>query len=291
MIYVTGDLIIDEYLYGTTTRISPEAPVPIVDLSSRERRWGGSGNVFKNIQSVYSAARFRCYVSARHQDLFPIDENISYVACPKIPTKTRVISNGRYMSRIDDEEYISIDDLESTMFTDWDSMSSEAHVVLSDYNKGSIKNPQQFIQQCNGKVLVDPKLSLDMYKGAYLIKPNRKEFEDYVGKCNTPKELMVKAQLTRDHLDVTYLVVTLGEDGVLLVGDTIEHYESQVEEVFDVTGAGDTFMAGLALGLELKLSISESTRLANTLAGIAVSHSDTYIITPEDWAKALEELA
>lgn len=290
MIYVTGDMIIDEYLYGQTTRISPEAPVPIVDLVSREKRWGGCGNVYKNIQSVYAPAKLACYTDSKHKDMFDESgENYLFVKTKKIPLKTRVISNGRYMSRIDDEKYITDTTLEDTILDRWNVQSSGT-VVLSDYNKGSIKDPQKFIKRCKGKVLVDPKVSLDKYKGAYLIKPNLKEFEQYVGKINSPKELMAKAQLTRDHLQLQYLIITLSEDGVLLVGDSIEHYPSQVEEVFDVTGAGDTFMAGLALGIEAKMSISLSTRIANKLAGIAVSKNGTYTITGDDWMKVIEEL-
>ena len=288
MIYVTGDMIIDEYIYGTTTRISPEAPVPIVDLTSRERRWGGVGNVYNNIASVYYTARLACYKDEYNADLFTDNPNHTFFHTHKIPLKTRIMSNNRYMSRIDDEEYIKDSKLEDNILELWNTNSGI--IVLSDYNKGSIKNPLEFIKKTKSKVLVDPKLSLDNYKGAHILKPNRKEFEDYVGVCKTPKELMAKAQLTRDHLELEHLVVTLGEDGVLLVGDTIEHYESQVEEVFDVTGAGDTFMAGLALGTEAGMSISASTRAANKLAGIAVSHNGTYTISGEDWIESIKEL-
>lgn len=289
MIYVTGDMIIDEYLYGQTTRISPEAPVPIVDLVSRERRWGGCGNVFNNIQSVFSAAKLACYYDDANKHLFPQSENCYFVKTNKIPLKTRVLSNNRYMSRIDDEEFITDIKLEDTVLDNWNVQVSGT-VVFSDYNKGSVKNHQRFIKNCKGRVLVDPKLSLDRYKGAYLIKPNLKEFEDYVGKINSPKELMAKAQLTRDHLQIEHLVITLSEDGVLLVGDSVEHYPSQVEEVSDVTGAGDTFMAGLALGVEAGMSISASTRAANALAGIAVSKNGTYVITGQDWLEVVKDL-
>jgi D-beta-D-heptose 7-phosphate kinase/D-beta-D-heptose 1-phosphate adenosyltransferase len=291
MIYVTGDIIIDEYLYGNTTRISPEAPVPIVDLISREKRWGGCGNVWKNIAAILPLTKLACYWDDVNKDLFYNDQtNFWLPKIDKIPLKTRIMSNGRYMSRIDDEEFITDTVLQDTIFNQWNDIQKTDTVVLSDYNKGSIKNPEKFIADCKGRVLVDPKLKLDRYKGAYLIKPNLKEFEEYVGKINSPKELMTKAQLTRDHLELTYLVITLSEDGVLLVGDTIEHYPSVVKEVSDVTGAGDVFMAGLALGLEYNKPISESTRLANTLAGLSVSKTGTYTITKTDFDSTLEEL-
>lgn len=290
MIYVTGDMIVDEYLYGQTTRISPEAPVPIVDLISREKRWGGCGNVYSNINAIQSNTKIACYYDAANEHMFTLDKHKNnYLKIDKIPRKTRIMSNGRYMSRIDDEEYITSDFLEQGITDRWNTTKNDI-VVLSDYNKGSIKNPKQFIKNTKGKVLVDPKVSLDSYEGAYLIKPNLKEFEGYVGKSASPKELMAKAQLTRDHLNLTYLVITMSEDGVLLIGDTVEHYDSVVEEVNDVTGAGDVFMAGLALGLDRGLSISQSTRVANVLAGISVARLGTYTITQEDWNKAVEEL-
>ena len=290
MIYVTGDMIIDEYIYGTTTRISPEAPVPIVDLTSRERRWGGCGNVYNNIVNIYSEAKLACYYDKANKHLFNFaNDNHKLFCANKIPLKTRIMSNNRYMSRIDDEEFITDNNLQNKIFDNW-NLSENSVLVFSDYNKGSIKDPQKFIKECKGKVLVDPKVSLDKYKGAYLIKPNKKEFEDYVGVCKTPKELMAKAQLTRDHLELQHLIITLGEDGVLLIGDTIEHYDSIVEEVYDVTGAGDTFMACLALGIEANISISASTRIANKLAGKSVSFNGTYAINGQDWIESIKEL-
>ena len=289
MIYVTGDMIIDEYLYGETTRISPEAPVPIVDLVRREKRLGGCGNVFNNVSSIYNSARIGCYLDQQHHELVNIfNESYNILDTVKVPVKTRVISNGRYMSRIDDERYIKDNALQEQV----ERLNLKSHdvLILSDYNKGSIKDPQSIISKTKAKVLVDPKLKLDTYKGAYLIKPNKKEFEDYVGKTNSAKELMTKAQLTRDHLDLTYLVVTLGEDGVLLVGDTVEHYPTIAREVIDVTGAGDVFMAGLALGLHSNRTISESTRMANRLAGKSVTIPGTYTITKRDWISVNEDL-
>ena len=118
MIYITGDMIIDEYLYGTTTRISPEAPVPIVDLQSREKRWGGCGNVWKNVASIMPNTRLSCYWDEANKELFYQDKNNFWLPkIDKIPLKTRVMSNGRYMSRIDDEEWIIDTQLEEGLVT------------------------------------------------------------------------------------------------------------------------------------------------------------------------------
>ena len=280
MIHVTGDFILDEYWYGKTTRISPEAPVPIVELSDKKQIWGGSGNVWKNINAIDPTSIFHGY---SEKSLNLKEKNAWFLEIDKIPVKTRVMSDGHYITRIDDEEYITDTKLEESFLSNSFNLNSNDIFVISDYNKGTIKNPKKIIDKLKAKVLIDPKLSLDHYKGAYLIKPNKKEFESFVGKCETPKKLIAQAQLLRDHLDLTYLVVTLGSEGVLLIGDSVEHYPAEVEEVFDVTGAGDTFMAGLALSLSLGYDISKSTIIANRLAGISVSHKGTYAITKEDW--------
>ena len=140
------------------------------------------------------------------------------------------MSDGHYITRIDDEEYISDTELEESFLSDKFNLSSNDVFVISDYNKGTIKNSKKLIDKLQAKVLIDPKLSLDHYKGAYLIKPNKKEFESFVGKCETPKKLIAQAQLLRDHLNLTYLVVTLGSEGVLLIGDAVEHYPAEVQE-------------------------------------------------------------
>lgn len=288
MIYVTGDMIIDEYIYGTTTRISPEAPVPIVNLTSKEKRLGGCANVYSNIKNIYEQVKLYAYIDKSNLELFSEEEQKTLIEINQIPVKTRVISDGHYVTRIDNEEYILEEQLEKDLLNQKFKPDPNGIFILSDYKKGSIKKPYKVIQKLKNKVLVDPKLPLDNYKGAYVLKPNLKEFEDFVGKCDTPKKLISQAQLLRDHLQVTYLIVTLGSEGVLLIGDSIEHYPAEVEEVFDVTGAGDTFMAGLALGLKSGWNISKATVIANKLAGISVSHKGTYSITLDDWNKVIK---
>ena len=292
MIRIVGDLILDEYWYGSTTRISPEAPVPIVNLDRKETRLGGVGNVYNNIRAINPFdLDFACYVDQKAFELLPMfeDNPPRCFEADKIPLKIRILSEGHYMSRVDDEDWIKETQLEEEV---WDSVNvmKEDIVVLSDYNKGSIKNPLEFISKTKAKVIVDPKLSLDNYKGAYVCTPNKKEFESYIGPWATPKELINKAALTRDHLELNYLIVTLGSEGVLLIGDTIEHYDATQQEVYDVTGAGDTFVAGLALSVDKGLTISQATIIANRLAGISVGHNGTYIITDEDWEKSSENI-
>lgn len=292
MIHLVGDLIIDEYWHGETTRISPEAPVPIVSLKEKKCQLGGAGNVYMNIRGVDPFdLNFITYADEKALELLPMFEPNppTVFQTSKIPLKIRILSEGHYMSRVDDEDWIESTELENQVWKET-KLDKKDIVILSDYNKGTIKDPSSFISKTKAKVIVDPKLSLDNYKGAYVCTPNKKEFESYVGSWNNAKELITKATLTRDHLQLTYLIVTLGAEGVLLIGDSIEHYEATQQEVYDVTGAGDTFVAGLALSLSKGLNISQSTIIANKLAGISVGHNGTYVINEQDWEKCSESI-
>ena len=163
---------------------------------------------------------FITYADQKALDLLPMFEPNPPIVfeTSKIPLKIRILSEGHYMSRVDDEDWIESTELENNVWQKT-KLDKKDIVILSDYNKGTIKDPKSFISKTKAKIIVDPKLSLDNYKGAYVCTPNKKEFESYVGSWRTPKELINKATLTRDHLQLTYLIVTLGAEGVLLIGD------------------------------------------------------------------------
>ena len=203
--------------------------------------------------------------------------------CNVMPLKTRVVTNDHMVVRIDREEYI-----EETEIEDSFSINNQYEiVVLSDYDKGTIKNPQSVISQSK-RVIVDPKVPLSFYKNAYVLKPNKKEFEDYIGEYNlSPKHLLVHARRVRDELNIENFIVTLGAEGVLLVGDQIEHYPAISSEVADVTGAGDTFTATLAICLWMNMSMYQAVRISNTMAGEAVKTHGTYLI---NYNKLVEEI-
>ena len=153
-----------------------------------------------------------------------------------------------------------------------------------------VKDKFQKIIKKSKRTLVDPKVSLDRYRGAFILKPNLKEFEDYVGKTLTPKQLMSEAQRVRNELDIHHFIVTLGADGVLYVGDTIEHYAATAQEVFDVTGAGDTFTAALAFGIYNNLPVQDAVIIANKMSGLAVATSGTYAIQQNHFNEAMDEI-
>lgn len=287
MIHVIGDIIIDEYWYGTSTRLSPEGPIPIVNLKNKKISLGGAGNTYMNIRAATNSVSLYGYCDDVHYYILKKIAEHGNIAKTKImPQKVRVLSDNFMLSRVDFEEYIESQEVEDN-FRIFNNMDV---VVLSDYNKGTIKNPQQIISSSK-RVIVDPKKRLDLYKGAYILKPNRKEFEEYIGENNlTAKQLLVHARRVRDELDIEHFMVTLGSDGVLYVGDVIEHYPAVETEVFDVTGAGDTFTATLAICCDMNIEIFKSVIVANIMSGEAVKHIGTYSINPNKLAEAINEV-
>ena len=286
MINVIGDIIIDEYWYGETTRVSPEAPVPIVNLNKKKISLGGAGNVYMNIRRLSDKVALHGYYDPAHTYIFDqLEATGNLMVTEQMPHKIRVFSGSHYMSRVDVEKTIEEDDVQDKFFVP----NQFDVVVLSDYNKGTVKDPQAIIKKSK-RTIVDPKVSLDKYKGAFILKPNLKEFEDYIGRKTNPKSLMSEAQRLRHELEIDHFIVTLGPEGVLYVGDSIEHYDATAQEVFDVTGAGDTFTAALAYGIYNNLQVQDAVILANKIAGIAVSKTGTYVINPTDFNKAMEEI-
>jgi len=253
MIAIYGDIILDEYIYGESSRLSPEAPVPVVEFKSSTLKMGGAGNVFSNIQSLTPYVEM---CTATMNDL---------------PRKQRIFSGNHYVTRIDYEHKPS-----------WRHAYNNPEVVIvSDYNKGAIDTFD--FSFCKGKkVIVDPKRNLDFYKNVWCIKPNRKEFEAFVGKFtlpNLPKLMAIASKA----LNVEHLIVTLGDEGVAYYYDgEYDHIPSEKVEVSDVTGAGDTFTAVLAYAVFIGMDMLEAIKLANKAAGIAVKHHGTYVITRED---------
>lgn len=260
-IAVYGDVIIDEYIYGTATRLSPEAPVPVVDYISSEVKMGGAGNVYKNILSLTP----RVTMNTHAEDL---------------PVKKRIFADGHYVTRVD----------VTPKKIEWVHTITDADVIVfSDYNKGSYnalyKCDDDIIQRfLDAKTIVDPKIHLSKYSECWCLKPNKKEFEAYV-KCsvnlNNLKSLMVSAY---NELNIHHLIVTLGSDGVAHYSAETgyTHFPADKVDVSDVTGAGDTFTAVLAYAIDEGKTMLQAIAIANKAAGIAVKHHGTYVITPED---------
>tara|TARA_S200000501_G_C20793014_1_gene730410 strand:+ start:463 stop:1395 length:933 start_codon:yes stop_codon:yes gene_type:complete len=286
LIHVIGDLIIDEYWTGNVNRLSPEAPVPIVNLINKRSSLGGAGNVFTNIRAATNDVLLHGYKDHIHNYIFEtlkVEGKLEYTEV--MPHKTRIMSNQYLMSRIDHEKPIK----ETIVEDQFEIDNPYDLVVLSDYNKGTIKNPQTIIQKAK-RCIVDPKKPLEEYRGAWVLKPNKKEFEEWTGKELNPKQVLVEARRARDELNVEHFLVTLGPEGVVYVGDYIEHYPAIETEVYDVTGAGDTFTAALALCCFMNMHMYQSIIVANTMAGQAVKHQGTTCLDNDELDKEIKRV-
>lgn len=284
MINVIGDIIIDEYWNGRTTRLSPEAPVPIVELGSKQVSLGGAANVYSNIKSLTKEVNLIGLVQEEYLEYFENDKHL--IKTNKMPVKIRIISDSHYVTRVDDETYMDNNALIDHLLVFGKSLEPNNIFFISDYAKGTIASPSGIINYLNmqkQRIIVDPKLSLEHYSGCWVLKPNKKEFENYAGKSHNIKGIKQKAIEARQELKVEHLIITLSEDGVLWISENnCVHIPTQAKSVYDVTGAGDTFGAVLAYALDNNISMFDSLKMANKAAAKAVSKQGTYVIKPRD---------
>lgn len=295
-ILIVGDVMLDRYWQGATSRISPEAPVPVVQVNDQSVRVGGSGNVAMNVTSLGASASLFAFIGDDQAawDLQQLLEHSNIqnncVADSALSTtmKLRVLSQHQQLIRLDFEQ--SHHDIDpGALIKPYQQQLAEANVVvLSDYDKGVLNDAQPFIQlagQQSIPVLVDPKkTSFENYAGAYLITPNQKEFEAVAGKWNGQSDLVSRAGRVIGECRLQGLLITQGERGMTLVlkDKVSEHFSAHTQEVYDVTGAGDTVIAALAAGLGSGMSVQESVYLSCRAAGIVVGRVGTAAVTVED---------
>jgi rfaE bifunctional protein kinase chain/domain len=300
-ILVIGDLMIDHYVWGTATRLSPEAPVPIVSVKKESTTLGGAGNVVQNLVALGAKVTVSGVIGddSFGKQLTKILENEGVktdgiVADPSRQTtvKTRVMAGSYQLVRVDREVTDNLStEIEEELFAKLAPEIGKADIVLlSDYNKGlfSPAVTQRLISLAadqGKKVVVDPKgLNYEKYRGAYLIKPNRKELAEAakVEKINTISELRAAARVIFEQTATTYLIVTLSEEGMAIVtSHSSTLLPVKATEVFDVTGAGDTVIATIAYFIALGLSIDEACELANHAAAIVIRHIGSATTTVE----------
>jgi len=289
-VLVIGDLMIDHYISGHATRLSPEAPVPVVNVGHETVTLGGAGNVVENLLSLgaqvlvsgitgndlYGSQLSEILVKANVQTTGIVvdDERTTTV-------KTRVLVGSHQMIRIDREvsHPLSINTESRLLDAVMAYMNNADIVILSDYNKGLFSPglTQQIIEIAKSKgkrVVVDPKgLSYAKYKGSFVIKPNRKELCEAanVEKITTDEELVNASRTILSQTDADYLIVTLSEDGMAIISDTeFTKLPVKASEVFDVTGAGDTALAAMAYALASGFNVEESCNVANYAAAIVI---------------------
>jgi len=301
-ILVVGDLMLDQYWFGPTSRISPEAPVPVVSVQRDEARAGGAANVAMNLVGlgVNTACSGVVGSDANGTELRKLLESAGVQAAllesanhPTI-SKLRILSRNQQLIRLDTEEIYDPADSAALAQTVARQIASADVCILSDYAKGSLAEVGQLIEQCRDAgvpVLVDPKgTDFECYRGATLITPNRAEFEAVVGVASDEEDLLQRAEALRSDLDLQALVITLSERGMLVVdqeGTTI--LPARARQVFDVTGAGDTVIATLAAAMGAGLELEAAAGLANLAASLVVAKIGAASVTPLELNLALHE--
>lgn len=292
-ILVVGDVMLDRYWHGGTSRISPEAPVAVVKVQSTKDSPGGAGNVALNLAALGAAASLTGLVGddAASGELETalasagVYCDFHRVAAKPTITKLRVVSRHQQLIRLDFEEAFTAADA-SPLTTRLRALLPDVDVVvLSDYKKGALHHAEELIKiaKAQGKlVLVDPKgVDFSIYRGATLVKPNLHEFEAIVGHCHSEDDLVRKGRQLLQELDLQALLITRGEHGMTLIRaeGSEQHFPARARDVFDVTGAGDTVIAVVAASLGAGLPLPESVALANIAAGLVVAKLGTAAIS------------
>jgi rfaE bifunctional protein kinase chain/domain len=307
-ILVIGDLMIDHYIWGSASRLSPEAPVPIVNVKNESTTLGGAGNVVQNLVSLGARVAVAGIIGndASGNQLIEIlkSEGVETSVIIKDnsrPTtvKSRVLVGSHQLVRIDREVADAISrDLEDEFASKLKGHIGSADIIIfSDYNKGLFTPAltQRIINIANSynkKVIIDPKgLDYNKYKGAYLIKPNRKELAEATktDKIKTFIDIQDAARVIFTQTDTDYLVVTLSEEGMAIITQqTSKLLPVKATEVFDVTGAGDTVIATITYFIASGFSVEEACELANHAAAIVIRHVGSATTTIEQIIQDIE---
>ena len=303
-VLVVGDVMLDRYWFGDVERISPEAPVPVLKVARVEERPGGAANVARNIASLGAHCTLLSVVGDdeagaclegllnKHDNLNTLlhrDKSISTIV------KLRAIARQQQLLRIDFETAPSHEVLNAALADFRAQLPSADVVILSDYGKGGLAHISDMIQsaRATGKpVLVDPKGDDYLrYSGATLLTPNRSEFREVAGTWKSENELAVKAEKLRTELQLDALLVTRSEEGMSLYrANEILHEPTQTREVFDVSGAGDTVIATIAVMLASGADLPTAVRIANRAAGIVVGKLGTAVVSREEIIKDISEV-
>lgn len=301
-VLVVGDVMLDRYWHGGTSRVSPEAPVPVVKVNQVEDRPGGAGNVALNIAALGAGASLIGVIgkdeagSVLQSRLKAAGICTDFQVSNNKPTitKLRVVSRHQQLLRMDFEEPFDAADSSDFLTKARALIPHMDAVLLSDYAKGSLQDCQSLIalaRQASVPVLVDPKGSdFARYRGATLLTPNLVEFESVVGRCRTEQEIAAKGAVLMQQFDLQGLLVTRGENGMTLLRPQQPemHLPARAREVFDVTGAGDTVIAVLAAVIAAGQSMPEAVAQANLAAGIVVGKLGTATVSGPELRRAIQ---
>jgi len=294
-VLVVGDIMLDRYWFGEVSRISPEAPVPVVLISNEDQRLGGAANVAWNCKELGARTRLLSVVGRDEpgralEKLLKkkgVRASLQYDRGLSTTQKLRVIGRRQQLLRIDFERPPSREVLASKLEEFKGALADFDVVVLSDYGKGGLAHIAEMIRsarRAGKRVLVDPKGDdWSRYRGASVITPNLAELREVVGSWKSEKDLKTRAQALRERLGLEALLLTRGGDGMTLFsGRRILNVKAEAREVFDVTGAGDTVVATLAVMLAAGASLEAAMRVANRAAGIVVGKLGTAAVTHDE---------
>ena len=302
-VLVVGDLMLDRYWQGETSRISPEAPVPVVKVEEIEERAGGAGNVALNVAALGGNAAVLGFTGrdeaadALARTLLNAGVECHFERLEGYPTvtKLRVLSRHQQLIRLDFEDGFPGCDSSGLLKRFAENIEDAGVVVLSDYSKGTLRESKQLIAMARaaGKaVVIDPKGSdFSPYRGATVITPNMSEFEAVVGHCTDDEAVVSKGETLRAELELDALLITRSEKGMTLLqkGEDPLHIPTKAREVYDVTGAGDTVVSVLAASLAAGNSLRDATVLANIAAGVVVGKLGTASVSVPELHRAMRE--
>lgn len=292
-VLVVGDIMLDRYWFGEVDRISPEAPVPVVRVARREDRLGGAANVARNIAALGAQASLLGVVGQDEAGATvaglaqEAGIHAFLVQDAQAPTilKMRVLGRQQQLLRVDFEEGPATPCLNQLEQQARELLAGHDMLVLSDYAKGTLAHVEILIAAARAAgvpVLVDPKgHSYQRYRGATIITPNRLEMQDAVGRWRDEADLEQRAQALRQELELEALLVTRSEQGMtLFTQDGRQHTDTHAQEVFDVSGAGDTVLAALAVTRAAGLDWGQAMLWANRAGGVVVGKLGTSTVTP-----------
>jgi D-beta-D-heptose 7-phosphate kinase / D-beta-D-heptose 1-phosphate adenosyltransferase len=302
-VLIVGDVMLDQYWHGKTSRISPEAPVPIVHIKAKDERPGGAANVALGVAALggkpYLLGLVGEDTEANHLEALLVQRGIAChlqrLAGAETIKKLRVLSREQQIVRLDSETtFVLNEDLEALLFQHYQAALAHTDVVvLSDYGKGTLFAPAAWIAEARTRripVIVDPKsLCFSDYQGASVLTPNLKEFEAVAGVSKTVEQMVEKAEALLALHGLEAMIITRSEQGLSVIAqaEPVQHLQAIAREVHDVTGAGDTVIALLSVALAVGFSLIDAAALSNVGAGVVVSKLGAATVTVAELEKAL----